>query len=200
MTQDPDSIETTQWEEYSEIIQTNSTELIQLVNDVLDLSRLEAGKTKWQILEYDIIPLCSDIVSIAQMRNRGKILIDFKTTVKEQAFQLDIARFTEVILSTLVYPVSCEVQRFITFSLYRNEPEKQFVFRIINTPLADSEFQTRKVDIRHRINRLTIEYFGGTYTVISNLKEEPTIIITYPYSKSAAEDAVRDNFHRQIRL
>lgn len=92
------------------------------------------------------------------------------------------------------------MQRHVTFSLYCNEQEKLLVFRIINTPLADAEFQIRKTDVRHRINRLTIEYFGGTYTVISNLKEEPTIIITYPYSKSAAEDAVRDNFHRQIRL
>lgn len=200
MTQDPNSIETAQWKEYSEIVQTNSTELIQLVNDILDLSRLEAGKTKWQVQEYDIIPLCSDIVSIAQMRNKGKIQIDFKTTIKEQAFQLDIARFTQVIVSTLIYPVPCDLQRHVTFSLYCNEQEKLLVFRIINTPLADAEFQIRKTDVRHRINRLTIEYFGGTYTVISNLKEEPTIIITYPYSKSAAEDAVRDNFHRQIRL
>lgn len=200
MTQDPNSIETAQWKEYSEIVQTNSTELIQLVNDILDLSRLEAGKTKWQVQEYDIIPLCSDIVSIAQMRNKRKIQIDFKTTIKEQAFQLDIARFTQVIVSTLIYPVPCDLQRHVTFSLYCNEQEKLLVFRIINTPLADAEFQIRKTDVRHRINRLTIEYFGGTYTVISNLKEEPTIIITYPYSKSAAEDAVRDNFHRQIRL
>ena len=200
MTQDPNSIETAQWKEYSEIVQTNSTELIQLVNDILDLSRLEAGKTKWQVQEYDIIPLCSDIVSIAQMRNKGKIQIDFKTTIKEQAFQLDITRFTQVIVSTLIYPVPCDLQRHVTFSLYCNEQEKLLVFRIINTPLADAEFQIRKTDVRHRINRLTIEYFGGTYTVIANLKEEPTIIITYPYSKSAAEDAVRDNFHRQIRL
>lgn len=200
MTQDPNSIETAQWKEYSEIVQTNSTELIQLVNDILDLSRLEAGKTKWQVQEYDIIPLCSDIVSIAQMRNKGKIQIDFKTTIKEQAFQLDITRFTQVIVSTLIYPVPCDLQRHVTFSLYCNEQEKLLVFRIINTPLADAEFQIRKTDVRHRINRLTIEYFGGTYTVISNLKEEPTIIITYPYSKSAAEDAVRDNFHRQIHL
>lgn len=200
MTQDPNNIETAQWKEYSEIVQTNSTELIQLVNDILDLSRLEAGKTKWQVQEYDIIPLCSDIVSIAQMRNKGKIQIDFKTTIKEQASQLDITRFTQVIVSTLIYPVPCDLQRHVTFSLYCNEQEKLLVFRIINTPLADAEFQIRKTDVRHRINRLTIEYFGGTYTVISNLKEEPTIIITYPYSKSAAEDAVRDNFHRQIRL
>lgn len=200
MTQDPNSIETAQWKEYSEIVQTNSTELIQLVNDILDLSRLEAGKTKWQVQEYDIIPLCSDIVSIAQMRNKGKIQIDLKTTIKEQASQLDITRFTQVIVSTLIYPVPCDLQRHVTFSLYCNEQEKLLVFRIINTPLADAEFQIRKTDVRHRINRLTIEYIGGTYTVISNLKEEPTIIITYPYSKSAAEDAVRDNFHRQIRL
>lgn len=200
MTQDPNSIETAQWKEYSEIVQTNSTELIQLVNDILDLSRLEAGKTKWQVQEYDIIPLCSDIVSIAQMRNKRKIQIDFKTTIKEQTSQLDITRFTQVIVSTLIYPVPCDLQRHVTFSLYCNEQEKLLVFRIINTPLADAEFQIRKTDVRHRINRLTIEYFGGTYTVISNLKEEPTIIITYPYSKSAAEDAVRDNFHRQIRL
>lgn len=200
MTQDPNSIETAQWKEYSEIVQTNSTELIQLVNDILDLSRLEAGKTKWQVQEYDIIPLCSMAVSIAQMRNKGKIQIDFKTTIKEQASQLDITRFTQVIVSTLIYPVPCDLQRHVTFSLYCNEQEKLLVFRIINTPLADAEFQIRKTDVRHRINRLTIEYFGGTYTVISNLKEEPTIIITYPYSKSAAEDAVRDNFHRQIRL
>lgn len=86
MTQDPNSIETAQWKEYSEIVQTNSTELIQLVNDILDLSRLEAGKTKWQVQEYDIIPLCSDIVSIAQMRNKGKIQIDFKTTIKEHLY------------------------------------------------------------------------------------------------------------------
>ena len=190
MTQDPNSIETAQWKEYSEIVQTNSTELIQLVNDILDLSRLEAGKTKWQVQEYDIIPLCSDIVSIAQMRNKGKIQIDFKTTIKEQASQLDITRFTQVIVSTLIYPVSCDLQRHVTFSLYRNEQEKLLVFRIINTPLADVEFQIRKTDVRHRINRLTIEYFGGTYTVISNLKEEPAIIITYPYSKLPAEDAV----------
>ena len=116
MTQDPNSIETAQWKEYSEIVQTNSTELIQLVNDILDLSRLEAGKTKWQVQEYDIIPLCSDIVSIAQMRNKGKIQIDFKTTIKEQASQLDITRFTQVIVNTLIYPVPCDLQRHVTFS------------------------------------------------------------------------------------
>ena len=118
------------------------------------------------------------------MRNKGKIQIDFKTTIKEQAFQLDITRFTQVIVSTLIYPVPCDLQRHVTFSLYCNEQEKLLVFRIINTPLADAEFQIRKTDVRHRINRLTIEYFKGTYTIEPNTPEGPVLTFTYPYSKT----------------
>lgn len=44
MTTDPESMDAAQWKEYSEIIQTNSVELIQLVNDVLDLSRLKQAE------------------------------------------------------------------------------------------------------------------------------------------------------------
>ena len=40
--------------EYSEIIQANSTDLIQLVNDVLDLSRLEAKMMKFQIQDCEM--------------------------------------------------------------------------------------------------------------------------------------------------
>lgn len=180
MTIDPESVDADQWKEYSEIIQSNSAELIQLVNDVLDLSRLEAGRTKWQLQEYDIIPLCSDVISMVRMKGGNKIQVDFQTDIESQPFQVDIARFTQVILSTLTYSTPCEIERKIAFTLTRDKEKQLLVFRIVNSPLADKELQTQKVEVRHSINRLTITYFGGTYTIDPDALDGPTITFTYP--------------------
>lgn len=182
MAVDPESMNESQWKEYSEIIQANSAELIQLVNNVLDLSRLEAGKTKWQIQEYDIIALCTDIVHMAQMKSENRININFHTEIASQFIRIDISRFTEVLLSTLTYADPCEIRRNISFFLEHDKPKELLVFRIINSPLADPELQTQKVEVLHSINRLTIEHFGGTYTIEPVVFQYPAIIFTYSYT------------------
>ena len=42
---------------------------MRLVNNVLDLSRLEAGMMKFQMSNYDIVQLCNDAVGMAHMQN-----------------------------------------------------------------------------------------------------------------------------------
>ena len=108
ITQANENISDEEWKEYSEIIQTNSNDLINMVNNVLDLSRLEAGKTKWQIQEYDIIILCSDVISMLRMQDGGKIDLDFQTDIESLLIPVDVARFTQLLLSTLTYPDSCD--------------------------------------------------------------------------------------------
>lgn len=183
MAADPDYVDETEWKKYSEIIQSNSNELIQLVNDVLNLSRLEAGKTKWQIQDYDIISLCSDVIGMVRMKSKNKIEVNFRTEIESQLFQVDISRFTQLLLSTLIYADPCEAKRKVVLSLCCDPEKGVFVFQIINSPLADPELQSQKVEIRHSINRLTIIYFGGTYTVEPDTPEGPTIVFTYPYSE-----------------
>lgn len=182
MTKDANNIDATQWKCYSDIIQSNSAELIQLVNDVLDLSRLEAGKTKWQMQAHDIIPLCTDCICMVEMRCGDKIQVNYQTDIDSQPIQVDTARLTQVILSTLIYTDPCETKRTVSFSLQRDLQKELLVFHIINSPLADPQLQTQKVEVRHNINRLTIEYFGGTYIVKPDTPEGPSISFTYPYS------------------
>ena len=87
-----------------------------------------------------------------------------------------------MILSTLIYADPCEDKRTVTFFLHRDTQKELFRFRVVNSPLADPALQTQKVEVRHGINRLTITYFGGKYTVEPNAPEGPTITFTYPYS------------------
>lgn len=181
MATEPENIDAEQWNAYTQIIQTNSAELIQLVTDVLDLSRLEAGKTKWQISDCEIIQLCSDIIGMVHMKCNDKIQINFSTEIESLLIQTDSARFTQVILSTLSYTEPWEEKRIVYFSLGRDDEQKQLIFHIVNSPLADTKQQTHKKEIRHNINRLIIEHFGGTYTIEPETPEGAALTFTYPY-------------------
>lgn len=179
---DPHMDEATR-KEFSAIIQKNSEELMRLVNDVLDLSRLEANMMKFQMTEYDVVTLCSDTVCMANMKNEGKIEVRFNNQIEgAQNITVDINRLTQALLGTLTYPQKTDTHREITFTI---SVEDSFVhFTAENTPLADPEFRSQEVSIRHDINRLLFEHFGGTYTVYPNATNGPTIVFTYPLSIS----------------
>lgn len=166
--------------EFSAIIQKNTEELMQLVNDVLDLSRLEANMMKFQIQEYDAVALCNDAIYMARMRNEETIEIYFDTHIETQPITTDTGRLIQALVSTLTYPQKNTTHREITFTLTRDDSGKQICFRISNSPLADPEFNSQEVSIRHDINRLLLQHFGGSYNITADEQERPVINFTYP--------------------
>lgn len=171
--------------EYSSIIQKNSEELMRLVNDVLDLSRLEAGMMKFNIQEYGLTELCNEALYMARMRNEENICIRLgNETAPGLDIRIDTARFSQALLSTLTYPQKCEEKREIDFKVTHDTEKNMIRFRIINSPLADERFTSQEIYIRHEINRLLLEYFGGSYKVQANAGEKPTILFTYPLGKN----------------
>lgn len=167
--------------EFSIIIQKNSEELMRLVNDVLDLSRLEANMMKFQIQEYDIVALCNDAVYMANMRNEGMINILFNNNIETQNITTDTGRITEMLFSMLIYPQKNDTPREIIFTLTRDDATKVIRFQIINSPLADPKFSSQEVTIRHEINRLLLSHFGGSYALTTNEKGCYVIDLTYPF-------------------
>lgn len=171
--------------EYSAIIQKNSEELMRLVNDVLDLSRLEANMMKFQLQEYGVVSLCNDALYMARMHSEGATDIQFQTNMDDmQNITVDTNRLINALLSTLSYPVKCETKRSIIFNVALEAEARLIRFTIKNSPLADPEFLSQEVSIRHEINRLLLLHFRGSYQVTEDTSEGPTIVFTYPLSIS----------------
>lgn len=171
-----------QRKDYASIIKKNSEELMNLVNNILDLSRLEAGMMKFNMSKSEIGSICNDAIYTANQQNKG--IIEFYSDIQTPTAEIytDYSRFLMVLSSTLTYPVNCEVKREVSIRIENNNKELRFI--ISNSPLAEPSFTTQEVTIRNEINRLFIEHFGGWYRINPENYSPNTIVFTYPLSIS----------------
>mgnify|MGYP003226567536 FL=1 len=172
-------------QEYTNIIHQSSEKLMKLVNDVLDLSRLEAQMMKFQVQDYDVIELCKEVCYMARVQNEQTgINVDFSTKIDSPIIiHTDTRRLTQALLSALVYPQEHRQERYIRFILSR---EKDVLhFQISNSPLAAPAFVSQETIIRHDINLLLLQHFGGDYFVNQETPENPEIVFIYPISSES---------------
>ena len=160
-------------QEYTNIIHQSSEKLMKLVNDVLDLSRLEAQMMKFQVQDYDVIELCKEVCYMARVQNEQTgINVDFSTEIDSPIIiHTDTRRLALALLSALVYPQEHRQERNIRFILH---------FQINNSPLADPSFVSQETIIRHDINLLLLQHFGGNYFINQKTPENPEIVFIYP--------------------
>jgi signal transduction histidine kinase/DNA-binding NarL/FixJ family response regulator len=86
----------------SEVIKRNSQRLLQLVNQLLDLSRLEAGKMKLEVSEQNIIQLLKgSFLSFASLAERKKITFKLNTTEENLDVYIDEDKVEKVINNLL---------------------------------------------------------------------------------------------------
>lgn len=86
----------------SDILES-SKRLIKIVNDFLDVSRLEMGRMQFRNEHFDIIPVITGTLSeVAELANKKNITIAFKNT-SGQAVSIDTdpARFKQVIMNLI---------------------------------------------------------------------------------------------------
>ena len=167
-------------QEYTNIIHQSSEKLMKLVNDVLDLSRLEAQMMKFQVQDYDAIELCKEAYYMTRVQNEQTgINVDFSTEIDSPTIiHTDTRRLTQALLSALVYPQEHRQERNIRFILSREGDVLHF--QISNSPLADPAFVSQETIIRHDINLLLLQHFGGNYFVNQKAPENPEIVFIYP--------------------
>jgi signal transduction histidine kinase/DNA-binding response OmpR family regulator len=84
------------------MIKRNASRLYKLVNQLLDLSKLEAGKLKLEASEYDIIPFLKGVVlSFSSLAERQRITLRFNTIEKTLSIYVDKDKVEKIVNNLL---------------------------------------------------------------------------------------------------
>ena len=75
--------------EYGKMIQENAENLLEYVNSILELSRLESGKTQYVQEECEVMALCRQEIAIAEHTDNGRVSIRLKTDIESMAISID---------------------------------------------------------------------------------------------------------------
>lgn len=161
--------------EYGKMIQENAENLLKYVNSILELSRLESGKTQYVQEECEVIALCQQEIAVAMQTTNGHVSVRLKTDIESLVISTDKNRFSSLLTSLLVPMESDEDSYNIIIRIKHDWEKRLLLFKVIGTPLAKVRFENKTALIRHEINAHFIHAFGGTYKVQADTAEGPLV-------------------------
>lgn len=164
--------------EYSTAIKKNSVKLLSLINNILDLSRLEAGMMRFNVQECEAVQMCREVKMMTEMAFPERVEPVFHTDIEELMIQADSRWFLKMLTSLLALPTDYEGQSCkVEYTLGRDDTS--LTITVKGSPLYLYWEDEQEQRILHDINRLYVETFKGTYRITGE-GDEKTVYITYP--------------------
>lgn len=120
--------EKNQVREYATNVKEASEHLLEIVNDILDFSRIESGKVEIVDQEYDISALLNAIIPMMQMRaaeKRLKFFVDVDPTLPRTLYG-DDKRIREILLNILNNAIKYTNEGSVTITMSRRDAESGF--------------------------------------------------------------------------
>lgn len=180
---DADNLDEESKAEYNKIIQENAGQLLDYVNNILELSRLESGKIKYTSEKCELIGLCRQVIAMANANEQNCIRVELHTEIDQLVVYTDKSRLLLLLNSLTVSTVDSEFYH-VTLTINRLEEKSMIQVKVVNTPLARERFENKTAMIRNEINAHFIHYFGGYYKVDALAKDGPTVVFAYPLSST----------------
>jgi PAS domain S-box-containing protein len=198
--------------EYSEMIRKSADALLAIVNDVLDLSKIEAGKIEIEPVRFDILACLAETGELLAPQARAKKLeYIFEKQVEHRWVCGDAGRLRQIVLNLLSNAIKFTERGRVTLRISSSEsPGGQAVFSISVTdtgigiratdlPLLFNNFtqvdsslskQHEGTGLGLAISRRLAELMGGTLTVASELGKGATFELMLVLPLAAEADTV----------
>ena len=143
-------------------IKTNARHLLGLINDVLDLSKIESGKMEVYAEDFDAAPLVQDVAATAQalVDKRGNTLA-VELAPNLGRMHQDMTKLRQMLLNLLSNAAKFTERGTITLSASRSGEE--VLFRVSDTGIGMTAEQLEKLFQRfQQADASTTRRFGGT--------------------------------------
>ena len=188
--------------EYLSIISKNNDILLQLINDILDLSKIEAGTLEYVYANIDVNKMLSEIEQAARMRQtNANVAICAVTPLEGLLLYTDQRRVTQVLNNFISNAMKFTNTGSITFGY--EEPKDGYI-RFFVTDTGTGIPPEKVADIFNRFVKLDsfkqgtglglaisqniVKELKGEIGVASELGKGSTFWFTLPYKPAVKED------------
>ena len=193
---------------YAEIIHTSGNDLLNLINDILDLSKVEAGKmtVNPEVVDIDSLKKTMEAMFRAQAETKN---LDFKVEVEETApvsIITDRMRLEQILKNFLSNAMKFTDKGFVQMQIYREPkgisfaisdsgigiaPEQQeVIFEAFRQADGTSNRKYGGTGLGLSISRELTHLLGGEISIKSAVGQGSTFVLTVPveYKAKPAQD------------
>jgi len=195
---------------YSDIINQNSEILLQLINDILDLSKIEAGTLEYVRQPMDLGELCRSIYEIHKDRVQEGVTLILDNKDASLVINEDKNRIMQVITNLITNAIKFTFAGEIRFGFELKEDHIDFYVK--DTGMGISEEKMKSIFERFvklntfvqgtglglAICRMIVEKLGGEITVDSQLDKGSTFRFTIPCDMSKKHLELRTTVEKEV--
>ncbi|AWV88746.1 sensor histidine kinase [Bradymonas sediminis] len=145
-------------------IRTAGAHLLALINDILDLSKIEAGKMDLHLEEFEVDALIEEIEStIAPLAKKGNNRVVIERSDALGTMNSDITKVRQILLNLLSNACKFTKEGSVTVRISPAENNAKLIFEIEDTGVGMSESQLQKIfEAFTQADASTTRQYGGT--------------------------------------
>ena len=181
---------------YYQIIESNNQRLTSLINEILDLSRVESGEIQIKKEDTDINQMCENIKQLFKFRCPDSVKLEFKKPLMTATMKTDANRLIQVLsnlisnalkhtsMGSITYGFNIikemkEVEFFVKDTGSGIPPE--FIDNIFNTYASQDAEQQKGYGLGLALCKIIVEKLGGTIRVESTVNVGSTFTFVLPF-------------------
>ena len=188
-------------QEYVSIIENNNTLLLQLISDILDLSKIEAGTLEFQYSNIDLNKMLNELTSSLQLKIKSeKVQLTCHLAEKNCFIHTEKNRLSQLLINLISNAIKFTTEGYIRFGYELRG--KEIYFYVSDTGCGIPKDKQKSIFGRFvklnsfeqgtglglSICQTLVEHMGGTIGVDSEEGKGSTFWFTLPYKAAIAVD------------